>query len=163
PVTARSVSARRCGGARGPRSPKYPPAAVVPGKGHGRHRASNRSPRRRSPVPSVVPARRRAGIGLVVVATKLAHTVTPDELARGHYQALCGGRFQAASLVEPAVGPANRASNGRGHERPGGGDRSPLLVRRSVSPHWARLCPYLVEWRSRGGWLRPDDHRSTGH
>jgi hypothetical protein len=57
----------------------------------------------------VVSVQRRADIELVDVATKLAHKVTPDEMAAGHqrgdYVAFCGARFVAASLVEPGRGP----------------------------------------------------------
>ena len=74
-----------------------------------RHRAVSRRPRwRRSPAPAVIPAQRRPGIEVVDALTKLAHLVNPDELAvgrqRGDYQARCGVRFPAASLVEPGRG-----------------------------------------------------------
>jgi hypothetical protein len=53
----------------------------------------------------VIPVPRRAGIEVVDALTKVAHQVSPNELAagrvRGSYQALCDVRFVAACLVEP--------------------------------------------------------------
>jgi hypothetical protein len=74
-----------------------------------RHRAVSDRPRwRRSPAPAVIPVPRLPWIDLVDARTKLAHLVSPDELAAGHqrgnYQARCGARFRAASLVEPGRG-----------------------------------------------------------
>lgn len=74
-----------------------------------RHRAvSQRSRWRWSSARAVVPLQRRAGIEVVDALTKLAHQVSPDELLAGRqcgdYEAFCGARFRAASMVEPGRG-----------------------------------------------------------
>ncbi|MGH3692830.1 MAG: hypothetical protein ACRDRX_02300 [Pseudonocardiaceae bacterium] len=59
----------------------------------------------RSPPHVAVPAPRRAGIELVDARSRVAHRVSSDELLagrqRGNYQALCGVRLLAASMVDP--------------------------------------------------------------
>jgi hypothetical protein len=58
-----------------------------------------------------IPAPRRE-IEVVDAVTKLAHRVNPEELlagrARGNYQASCGLRFLAASMVDPGRGQCQR-------------------------------------------------------
>jgi hypothetical protein len=81
-------------------------------KAIGRHRAVNRSHRRRSPAQTQVPVRRRPGIEVVDAATLLTHLVTPGEMTAGHkrgnFVGFCGDRFVAASMVEPGEGPCQR-------------------------------------------------------
>ena len=76
------------------------------GSAMARHRAA---PHRRrwccSSAPVVVPVLWQPGIELVDALTKVAHQVSAEELVsgrqRGIYQARCGVRFLAASMVEP--------------------------------------------------------------
>jgi hypothetical protein len=52
-----------------------------------------------------IPAQRRPGIELVDAQTRITHRIASDELwagrLAGQYQALCGARLIAASLVDP--------------------------------------------------------------
>ncbi len=62
---------------------------------HSRCRAHDRT----------IPVQRRPGIELVDACTRVMHRVTSDELLAGRrsgdYEALCGMRVLAASLVDP--------------------------------------------------------------
>lgn len=74
-----------------------------------RHRAVSDSRYwRRSTDRAMVPVQRLPGIEVVDAKTGMAHQVSAEGLptgrARGHYKALCGVRFLAASMVEPARG-----------------------------------------------------------
>jgi len=69
---------------------------------------------RRAP-NGAIPTPRRVGIELVDARTRLAHQVSPEELragrARGNYQARCGTRLLAASLIEPACGQCQECTS----------------------------------------------------
>lgn len=71
-----------------------------------RHRAGPHRPCwRRSSTPAVVPVPWQPGIAVVDALTKVVHQVSAEELVagreRGNYQARCGVRFLAASMVDP--------------------------------------------------------------
>ncbi|HET9255422.1 MAG TPA: hypothetical protein VFO16_09500 [Pseudonocardiaceae bacterium] len=74
-----------------------------------KHRAvPDRRRWRQPPATPMTSAPRPPGIEVVCAGTKLAHLVSPDKLLadrrRGNYEAFCGARFPAASLVEPGRG-----------------------------------------------------------
>lgn len=74
-----------------------------------RHRVvPNRRRWRWSSTSAVVPVPWQPGIELVDALTKAVHLVSAEELLvgrqRGNYQARCGVRFLAASMVEPGHG-----------------------------------------------------------
>lgn len=79
------------------------------GSAVGRHRVvPNRRRWRRSSASAVVPVQCQPGIELVDALTKVTHQVSAEELLagrqRGNYEARCGVRFLAASMVEPGHG-----------------------------------------------------------
>jgi hypothetical protein len=90
--------------------------ATMLGAAMARHRAaSHRSRWRRSSAPPVVTVQRLPGIEVVDAQTGMAHQVSAEELragrARWEYEALCGVRFLAASMLEPGRGRCSRCAS----------------------------------------------------
>ncbi|MGH3823535.1 MAG: hypothetical protein ACRDRA_12010 [Pseudonocardiaceae bacterium] len=65
--------------------------------------------------PGHGPGAAPAGIEVVDAKTGMAHQVSAEELragrARGDYEALCGVRLLAASMVEPGRGRCSRCAS----------------------------------------------------
>ena len=83
--------------------------STMVGSAMARHRVvPHRQRWRWSSAPAAVPVPWQPGIELVDALTTVVHQVSAEELVsgrqRGNYQARCGVRFLAASMVEPGRG-----------------------------------------------------------